>query len=69
MVDAFEEPNVKVPGPVTLVHAYDMTVPSASDPLPTRVVEFAGNVIVISDPALAVGGWFVAAFTEHIFYR
>src|SRR6476620_7248438 len=35
-------------------------VPSASVPLPAKETLLAGNVIVLSAPALAVGAWLVA---------
>ena len=59
-------PNVNVAGPLTLVHAYDAIVPSASVPVPFNVVLFTGNVNVILLPALAVGGMLAAAFTVTV---
>jgi len=38
-------------------------VPSISVPIPFKLVEFVGSVIVISAPALAVGTLFGAGFT------
>src|SRR6185295_7890209 len=55
--------NVYPVGPLMRVHAYVAMVPSASLPLPYKVVVLTGKVIVISAPALAVGAWFVEALT------
>ena len=42
---ALADPKVTAVGPLILVHAYDAIVPSASDPLPTSVVDDVGSVI------------------------
>ena len=49
--------------PEIFVHRYEEIVPSVSAPVPASVTLFAGKVIVLSDPALAVGATFAAAFT------
>jgi hypothetical protein len=54
-----ELPNVNETGPLILLHEYPATVPSVSVPLPDSVVLLMGSVIVLSAPALAVGGIFV----------
>jgi hypothetical protein len=47
-------PLMVMDGPDTFVHK-NVTLPSESNPLPDRVRELNGRVIVTSDPALTVG--------------
>src|SRR5678815_4622577 len=58
--------KVDVDGPLTCVHRYPAMVPSASVPLPVRLAELVGKVIVLLAPAFATGGWLGAAFTVTV---
>ena len=60
-----EDGEVIVPASVeTFVHAYVVIVPPVSIPVPERVTDDVGRVMVWSVPAFAVGGVLVGGGVE-----